>query len=395
MHDSVASKHDYAIAGSVEEHKTRMLLVVQLSRTLLPTTGIGRHCNGAGLALAARDDVAVQLAVAREYVDADGALPTSAPLRSINPVLVPRGERLMMRAMKLTGVPLLDRWVPAGTSWIYCPHEMRLPSRRAPVAITVHDARIFEPGEPTLAGRLAKARMREWMRRAVAEARLLLTVSEHSRRRLIELAGLPPSKVASVGNGVDAVLLDRVGAPAPDISAQPPYIVAVGGLRRIKGGDWLLNLAEALKYAGDPMRIVVIGGPDEVDLVRRARALGTVDRLGTIDDPAMMETVAGARALLLLSRYEGFGLPALEAMALGTPVVAAAFTSLPEVVGNAGILLDPNDTRAIAEAVRSVAKPGPLREELRTEGFARARRHGWDRVAQAVVDAMRAASPRT
>jgi glycosyltransferase involved in cell wall biosynthesis len=234
--------------------------------------------------------------------------------------------------------------------------------------------------------------MRVWMRRAVAEARLILTVSEYSRRRLIDLAGLAPDKVASVGNGVDTMLLDRIGAPAPTSDDRVPYVVAVGGLRRIKGGDCLLNFAEALKDATDPMRIVVAGGPDEPDLVLRAQALGNVDMLGTIDDASLWDTVAGARALLLLSRYEGFGLPALEAMALGTPVVAAALTSLPEAVGDAGVLLDPADTRGVVAAVRSTATQGPLREALRAEGFARARRHGWDRVAQAVIDAMHAAS---
>jgi glycosyltransferase involved in cell wall biosynthesis len=383
---------DRAMVASPEDRlATRMLLVAQLGRTLLPSTGVGRHCNGVGLALAARGDVAIQLAVSREHVGADGTLPFSAPLRSIAPVVLPLGERLMVRSMKLTGAPLLDRWTPAGTNWIYCPHDMRLTSRRAPVAITIHDARMFEPGEPTLTRRLANVRMRAWMRRAVAEARLVLTVSEYSRRRLIELAGLEPNKVASVGNGVDAALFDRTGAPAPDGGDRAPYVVAVGGLRRPKGGDYLLDFAEALKDAADTMRILVVGGPEEAGLVQRARSLDNVERLGTVDDLSLWRIIAGARALLLLSRYEGFGLPALEAMALGTPVIAAALTSLPEAVGDAGILLDPADTRAVVAAVRSVAGSGPLREELRTKGFAHARRHGWDRVAEAVLDAMHAA----
>jgi glycosyltransferase involved in cell wall biosynthesis len=270
---------------------------------------------------------------------------------------------------------------------------MRLPSRRAPVAITIHDARMFEPDPRRLAGRLADARMRGWMRCAVAEAQLVFTVSEYSRRRLIELVGLSADKVVPVGNGVDAALLDRKGSLAPENDARTPYLVAIGGLRRLKGGDWLLDLAQALKEASNPLRVVVVGGPDEDDLVHRARALGNVERLGMVDDPALWQTVAGARALLCLSRYEGYGLPALEAMALGIPVVAAALTSLPEAVGDAGILLGPDDTRAVVEAVRSVARPGHLREELRAKGFARARRHGWDRVAQAVLNAMHAAPP--
>src|SRR5262245_29922695 len=179
--DARGDSRRFAIACAAPLHDrlatTGMLLVVQLTRTLLPSTGVGRHCNGVGLALAARDDAAIRLAVSREHVGGDGALPASAPLRSLAPVILPLGERFLLRAMKRTGAPLIDRWSPTGTDWIYCPHDLRLPSRRARVAITIHDARMFEPslgtlsepGARTLAGRLAGARMRTWMRRAAAD----------------------------------------------------------------------------------------------------------------------------------------------------------------------------------------------------------------------------------
>ncbi|WP_238529980.1 glycosyltransferase family 4 protein [Thermus parvatiensis] len=103
---------------------------------------------------------------------------------------------------------------------------------------------------------------------------------------------------------------------------------------------------------------------------------------GTIPDELLPAYYRGALALILPSLYEGFGLPALEAMACGTPVVTSSVTSLPEVVGDAAVLVDPYDVESIAWGVRRVVEDSSLRKELRRKGLKRAKQFSWDKTAE-------------
>ena len=140
---------------------------VDIRRTLLPCTGVGRHANGVLLALATRDDTAVRLLVGGDQTAADGRLPDNAPLRELPAVAAMRSARRSEQFAKATGLPFLDRAVPAETDWIYCPHDTLIASKKAPVAITIHDARLFEPDLATFSvrERARNAFMRSWMRR--------------------------------------------------------------------------------------------------------------------------------------------------------------------------------------------------------------------------------------
>ncbi|MEM8854182.1 MAG: glycosyltransferase, partial [Pseudomonadota bacterium] len=165
-------------------------------------------------------------------------------------------------------------------------------------------------------------------------------------------------------------------------------IIAIGGLRHLKGGDTLVRLAERLKASGDPATVISVGGPDDERLVAAAERVGNIRRVGFLSDTALAEALGRARALVFLSRYEGFGMPPLEAMALQTPVIASNATALPEVVGDGAIVVDPDDTDAAFAALTRLTEDAPWREDLVARGLAQARRHTWEAVADKVAAAL-------
>lgn len=218
------------------------------------------------------------------------------------------------------------------------------------------------------------------LRPALKRARRVLTVSEFSRREIAAWAGLPPEKVVVVGGGVGEAF--RPEGPKGDLGF--PYLLYVGAHKPHKN---LERLVEAFALARLPgVRLALTGRPEEA-LLLRAKAHGVEGRLvflGLVPEEELPALYRGALALVFPSLYEGFGLPPLEAMACGTPVVASNRASIPEVVGDAGLLVDPYQVEALAEALRRVVEDEPLRAELRAKGLARSRLFSWDGVAERV-----------
>jgi alpha-1,3-rhamnosyl/mannosyltransferase len=178
--------------------------------------------------------------------------------------------------------------------------------------------------------------------------------------------------------------------PGPDDRAEP-YLLAVGTLQPRKNLEAALAAFERLHAGGLEHRLVVAGarGWRDEELVARLRAspaAARIDLAGRVDDAALVALYRGAACLLFPSRAEGFGFPPLEAMACGTPVVAAAAGSLPEVVGDAAPLVPPEDHAALADAVaRVLADP----EAWRARGLAHAAGFTWARCAEQTVAAYR------
>jgi glycosyltransferase involved in cell wall biosynthesis len=243
--------------------------------------------------------------------------------------------------------------------------------------VVIHDVAPFR--EPDWFGRAYGAWHRALIPGIARRARLVIAPSEFVRRELIELFGLDPGQVRAIAPGVDAALADT---PDPEpvlrrLGIDQPYVLALGTDSPRKNLSLLDRIAPTLADAGLG---VAIAGSGRSYLP--ASAPGSARRLGYVPDEDLPALYAGAAAFAMPSLYEGFGLPCLEAMAAGTPVVAADRAALPEACGAAALLVDPDDPDAFAATLIRAA--GPERERLAEAGRARAAGLSWARSAESV-----------
>jgi glycosyltransferase involved in cell wall biosynthesis len=271
------------------------------------------------------------------------------------------------------------------------------PANLAPLAfprnvVVIHDAAALRHPEwysPAYAA---------WQRRvlpALARRALhVVTVSEFSRGELADLLDLPPDRVTVVPGGVDPVFSPEAGARAARraLGLTRPYVLCVASQTTRKNLRALVPAAQAL--AAQDIEVVVAGG-HRPQFAREA-GLEALRHLGAVPEALLPGLYAGAEAFALPSLYEGFGLPVLEAMACGTPVIAADATALPDTAGGAARLAPPTG-EAFAAALTGLLADDPERQRLRAAGLTRAAEFTWERTAGA-VDALlsaRAAAPRS
>jgi glycosyltransferase involved in cell wall biosynthesis len=361
-------------------------------RTYLPCTGVGRHINNILLRLHARDTVDVQLFFSEQWLGDEGEMDPRCPLRNVPRQTFPMPENLTERCWKILGRPRMDRWVPEEADWMYAPVETYLPIEETPTAVTIHDIQAFEtelPWSDTWTHRWFRLKWSTWIHKTLRDCRVVFTVSEFSKRRMVELLDANPEKIVVSGNGVESSFFD-VGETEPSELPRPcpePYVVVIGGLREKKGGDDVLAVARALERQGSPLQVVV-AGPNGDPYAEEAQARPNVHLEGMVPDEALPGMVRGAVSLLFLSPYEGCGIPALEAMAAGIPAVVSNRASLPEVAGNAGIVVEPSNTGAIVDKLANLERDAGLRERLGRQGREQAKHYTWDRCAGRVLDAL-------
>ena len=248
-----------------------------------------------------------------------------------------------------------------------------------PFVFMIHDLNHID--RPENSNVLKRLYYRLIMRPACRKAFRVLTVSEYSRQRIVAWAGIDPNRVVNVGNGVD----ERYRPDVTPYDPSFPYLLNVGNRKAHKNEARVLA---AFAHANiDPaIHLIFTGRANDVLLVQ-ARRLEVEDRVvfaGRVPEEELPQLYRGALALVFPSLYEGFGLPVIEAMACGTPVLTANTTSLPEVAGNAAVLVDPLSVEQIAAGVEQLCADDILRETLRRKGLRRAAQFNWDDVAAKV-----------
>ena len=242
------------------------------------------------------------------------------------------------------------------------------PANLAPLAfgrnvVVVHDAAALR--EPGWYSRLYVTWQRAVLPALARRALHLVTVSQFSRGELIELLGADPERITVVPGGVD----ERFGPDIEPARRDRPYVLTVASRTARKNLAVLEETARRLAREG--VELVAVGG-DRPQFASEQGGFG-LTWLGHVDDADLPALYAGAEAFVLPSHYEGFGLTVLEAMAAGTPVVVSNVTALPELVAGAGLLVDPGDPGAVADAVERARGD----EALAARGIERARAFTW------------------
>ena len=291
-----------------------------------------------------------------------------------HPELVPAGiEPLALRAplqelRMLWALPRLLR--RAGAALVHTQYAVPVRSP-CPAVVTIHDLS-FEHGSAHMA---LKDRLvfRRVVPRAARGAKRVLTVSERTRSDLVELYGLPPEHVVVTPNGVDPAF-----TPSNSLLLGA-YVLAVGAVQQRKNQTAGLAAADAVS-----LPLVVVGPVKDEALAARLRA-GGADLRGYVSQEELAELYRGAACLVQPSRFEGFGLPVLEAMASGTPVVALDEPALREVAGDAAVFVDEDH---FADGVRRAVAE---REQLVAAGLERARSFSWRATAERTLEVYREA----
>lgn len=285
----------------------------------------------------------------------------------------------------------LVRKVPAGVDLFWSPHYNIPVLHRGQLVVTVHD--VLHLARPQYVRNPAKRAYARLMFTAVQyRADAILTVSDFSRREYRRLAGRAGPEPVVVHNGIaDEWLSDGAGTAPPREGR--PYVVYVGNVKPHKNLGTLVRAFGLITHRV-PHDLLIVGrrdglrGPD-TRVVQDAAALGDRIRFaGEASDAELRRLVAGASALVMPSLYEGFGLPPLEAMAIGVPTLVARTASLPEVCRDAALYCDPLDAVGMAEALHLLLTDESTRGVLRAAGLAHARRFSWQRSAAETLDVL-------
>ncbi|MBO3745086.1 glycosyltransferase family 4 protein [Streptosporangiaceae bacterium NEAU-GS5] len=349
--------------------------------------------------VAALDRAGADLAVACQRSDAEryGKLAPAARILPGPPAITNRGARLVWEQ---TGIPVIARQV--GAQVIHAPHYSMPLGSGLPTVVTVHDLSWFtEPDQHTDE---KAAFVRSATRTSVRHAARIVVPSKATRDELVRVLSADPTMIDVAYHGVDPELFHR---PSPRETARVadrlylrgrPYIAFLGALEPRKNVPNLVRgFARAVAGMPEPPVLVLAGGPCSDDEVAAAVAGLPPDirvvRPGYLPFAELSGFLGGALVVALTSRGEGFGLPVLEAMACGAPVLTTHRSSLPEVGGDAVAYTEP-DTASIAMALRTLIGSPARREALMIAGPARAKEFTWDISAEAhMVSYRRAVEP--
>jgi glycosyltransferase involved in cell wall biosynthesis len=271
----------------------------------------------------------------------------------------------------------------------HAPHYVLPPAVRCPSVVTIHDT-IHLTFPQYLPNKLAYAYARGSMWAAARRSQRILTVSEASKRDILRFFAVPPEKVVVVHNAIDERFsreprAEDVARVRERFQLQQRFVLYAGNIKPHKNLERLIEAFHALRRSDlDDLKLLIIG--DQISkypalrrAVHRLKLHKHVRFLGYLPDDTLAILYRLAALFVFPSLYEGFGLPALEAMASGTPVVTSNVSSLPEVTGDAAVLVDPYDVNAIEAGMRRVLTDPQLADDMRRKGLQRAREFSWER----------------
>jgi glycosyltransferase involved in cell wall biosynthesis len=297
--------------------------------------------------------------------------------------------RMSVLLAELAHVPM-DPWLPA-CDLFHATEHLLPPLRRAGSVFTIHDLIFLHFPEYHLP--LNRWYLSLMLPRFLQRADALIAVSENTKRDVVKLMQIPPDKITVIYEGVNPAYRPLDNGTARDRVCEKyhlpaEYILYFATLEPRKNLLALLDAYHALHAREQTMPALVVAGRKGwlyQPVFERVRELGLEDRVhftGWVDEQDAPMIMNAALVFVYPSLYEGFGLPPLEAMACGTPVICSNASALPEVVGDGGLLFEPRDVGALANAIARVLADADLRTQLRARGIEQARKFTWERAAR-------------
>jgi glycosyltransferase involved in cell wall biosynthesis len=344
----------------VSDRGARLRVALDLAHLRLGSAGTARHARGLLDALSARTDVDA-IAMGAGPLLPHGTVARRAAAARDDLLWYPWLARARARSL---GAGVYHSPVPRGPLW----------PGRPPTVVTVHDLAVLL--YPETLSPWNRRYTRATLRRIVGAADRVVVPSADTAADATRLLGLSPDRVRVVPNGVDARFF---GAPRSAAPIGGSYVLFVGTPEPRKNLDGLGRAMELLWTGGRRERLVLVGADG---WGAPAALAGPVTSVGRVSDDALHALYACAACLVLPSLHEGFGLPAIEAMAAGCPVVASRAGALPEVCGDAACLVDPADPRSIAAGIADAIDGA---DALRVRGRARAAHFTWTAAADRLV----------
>lgn len=355
--------------------------------------GIGRYTRELVRALAKLDDENeyVLLQANRGAQEAAGSWPPNFQVRSI-----PLTDHWLTILWQRLRLPIPVEMCTGCVNVFHSPDFVLPPVWRARTVLTVHDLSFLitpETSDPKLREYLARA-----VPYAVARADHVLADSQSTKRDLVTHLNTDPAWITVVYPGVDPRFRPLEESAADDVRRRykltRPFVLSVGTLQPRKNYPALIRAFACLDDLGfrtSGVELVVAGGKGWLyeEIFQTVERLGVGDRvrfLGFVCDEDLPALYNAAEVLAMPSLYEGFGLPVLEALACGTPVVTSDVSSLPEVAGDAALLVSPDDVEGLSQALGRLLTDDALRTILRERGLTQARRFTWQQAAETVLD---------